>query len=800
MTTKRRRNNDSPATPAPRSSTSHPTASPPASPSSATMYDASSEDEVEVDDLGESFHIVSSPRNGQDDDGSSTTSTINTSLRDSVIGTLSDTSSERPGGSVSGGSIAGELEEIDIEMESDTDGSASLIGGSYADAEATESNSTSNPNSMSISDLADSRNTISQYNEGDTPAANSLIRLVFPTPEASFTSSGTGETISGGDTPSGSLANLLPPVAGDKDRDAKSRDTAERFDRLAKSVQKMEEMMHEHEREREQEHEQGEYQLLASTDGIDRKDSKASSMSTMQATSTDSVSGAKPHTREARRKTTKQSDDARGETKVQVRESHRRRQLREALANAAAIELGGGAKKWGVLAIASFVSLALLGTFGPGISLPLFGFRNAKSPINQPVQPPSDIGRTLSVLDLLSASTSAATTSESSSATSLSTHYIPDLQKIRHALSTLSTAPNKVAIPDAVTTGGATEPSNEPTVGRRKRKEAMASTASFPVSVRDANVALTVASVQAAMDGYKVWTQAIKQKILDTAKEIKDVKEVNESKESKESNVPVGTKAPNASSAWPSADASTGISQQVRDQLGPRLSTAFGLARNYSIAASKIVGPLSLEVLQALDKELHGLLSLAQQVLQTTAVASGPVLRRAARNLAVLQHTANTALRQLYDRLRDSTPSDVDREAMAREAIARARAGLDALAEYVEGQASNVQEKSRDSLRQARKGLDKLVDRFSKEQDEVKPVPDVHEDGPMPFARMRPGRTGREGKRQRTTGSHRHCHGVAAESACGNFVAKSKERIARKVSRGARLLEHIHHAAIQLVL
>jgi hypothetical protein len=347
------------------------------------MYDASSEDEVEVDDLGESFHIVSSPRNGQDDDGSSTTSTINTSLRDSVIGTLSDTSSERPGGSVSGGSVAGELEEIDIEMESDTDASASLIGGSYADAEATESNLTSNSNSMSISDLADSRNTISQYNEGDTPAANSLIRLVFPTPEASFTSSGTGETISGGDTPSGSLANLLPPVAGEKDRDAKSRDTAERFDRLAKSVQskgvaeswlqssklwnippEMEEMMHEHERELEQEHEQGEYQLLASTDGIDRKeDSKASSTSTVQATKTDSVSSAKPHTREARRKTTKQSDDARGETQVQVREvsheqqeghetrqphpqSHRRRQLREALANAAAIELGGGAKKW----------------------------------------------------------------------------------------------------------------------------------------------------------------------------------------------------------------------------------------------------------------------------------------------------------------------------------------------------------------------------------------------------------------------------------------------------------------------
>jgi hypothetical protein len=337
------------------------------------MYDASSEDEVEVDDLGESFHIVSSPRH--DDDGSSTTSTINTSLRDSVIGTLSDTSSERPSGSISGGSVAGELEEIDIETESDTDVSVSLIGGSYADAEATESNS------MSISDLADSRNTISQYNqynEGDTPAANSLIRLVFPTPEASFTSSGTGETISGGDTPSGSLANLLPPVSGDKDRDAKSRDTAERFDRLAKSVQskgvaeswlqssklwnippEMEEMMH----EQEHEHEQGEYQLLASTDGIDRKDPKASSTSAVQATRTDSVSGAKPHTREARRETTKQIDEAHGETQVQVREvSHeqqeghetrqlrpdnrRRRQLREALANAAAIELGGGAKKW----------------------------------------------------------------------------------------------------------------------------------------------------------------------------------------------------------------------------------------------------------------------------------------------------------------------------------------------------------------------------------------------------------------------------------------------------------------------
>ena len=159
--------------------------SPPLSPTSTDTHH--SEDER----LEGSYLLVS----GEEDE---TCSTVGSSLRDSVIGDIfSDSSSEDPIGregwdaSTDGGeSFNGDndLTRAESELFERTD----LVGGSYADAEAT------------ASELAESSSTIQR---GLDSISSSQIRLIMPDPSSSFsTSSG---TLSPGETPNGSVANLV---------------------------------------------------------------------------------------------------------------------------------------------------------------------------------------------------------------------------------------------------------------------------------------------------------------------------------------------------------------------------------------------------------------------------------------------------------------------------------------------------------------------------------------------------------------------------------------------------------------
>jgi hypothetical protein len=116
------------------------------------------------------------------EDEETTSSTLGSSIRGSVIDLLSDTSSEPSQG------------DQDSQWEDDLHDQHDLSG-SYADAEAT------------ATELSDSKTTLASsqtYPYGLDSTASSQIRLIMPDPTASFSSSSGTET-----TPSASLGNLL---------------------------------------------------------------------------------------------------------------------------------------------------------------------------------------------------------------------------------------------------------------------------------------------------------------------------------------------------------------------------------------------------------------------------------------------------------------------------------------------------------------------------------------------------------------------------------------------------------------
>lgn len=183
---------------------------PPQSPVSPSSFSTNEQE------LSDSFILVAN----DEDVETESTSTISTAL----LAELSDTSSEpRYAGSLEG-SFHGELSEADDDLDLDSRSDSVRheadyeLGGSYADAEATaslitESRSTLSPRSLDPSDWsppgsARPRPTMDR-------AASSQFRFIFPSPEASFSSNAAQ---SDGTTPTGSLAELLPPpkLPGDR--------------------------------------------------------------------------------------------------------------------------------------------------------------------------------------------------------------------------------------------------------------------------------------------------------------------------------------------------------------------------------------------------------------------------------------------------------------------------------------------------------------------------------------------------------------------------------------------------------
>lgn len=166
--------------------------------SSSSSSSSSSFDE---DLLSDSFVIVPSDDDEVDIADTESTSTVNTALLD----LLSDTSSERQPGSLSG-SFHGSLSEVDDLNGPDDRG----LDGSFADAEATASL------------ITDSHATLSGEPPELTPmprpslvnAANTGSQFRFIFPHLDLEASTSSGTYTDGQTPNGSVANLppLPPL------------------------------------------------------------------------------------------------------------------------------------------------------------------------------------------------------------------------------------------------------------------------------------------------------------------------------------------------------------------------------------------------------------------------------------------------------------------------------------------------------------------------------------------------------------------------------------------------------------
>lgn len=157
---------------------------------------------TEPTDLSDSFILVSSSSDEDDHTETESTSTVSTAL----LADLSDTSSEpRHPGSLEG-SFHGNLSDVDGDIDTISERD---LDGSYTDAEATESLVTDSRATLSV---GDDMTPLSTSVALPSTVRGSQFAFIFPHLEASISSSGTYTDST--TTPSGSLANLLPPTVG----------------------------------------------------------------------------------------------------------------------------------------------------------------------------------------------------------------------------------------------------------------------------------------------------------------------------------------------------------------------------------------------------------------------------------------------------------------------------------------------------------------------------------------------------------------------------------------------------------
>jgi hypothetical protein len=604
----------------------------------------------------------------------------------------------------------------------------------------------------------------------------------------------------------------------------------------------------------------GEYAVLASTENVAAK-SPFSDITAIRKNVPDmekdfSPSVVRTDDQEARKDKAKHSNDVELENPLSKYEKPpndttadsvkmSRHQFRRALVNAAAVGYRAGSKKWqvrrlsvshanmhfsrGVIALASVLSLALISTLGPGITLPLLGTKRSKESTVRPVLVPLTTDSAVPAWNVHSLVHPAIVATQfSSTPASLATSIIPDLRLISQALSTLSTTPHKESVAHPRTTDTIPEFHVEQTHGRRKLKEATESTSGSPVSIRDADVALAITTLQATTDAYKVWAQAIRRRIIKTAAEIADVNQSSPEPEVVALDISwIGQWYRHME--WLRSGIASRFGQPDKPstpqehhlylkQLRSAIASVYGATdhrlasqscqylkqRHFGVASmfeamyryrhtttarlARVYRPI-----QSILEETHGTaFAWSRDAWRRSFSASEPAIRRAARGAAMAQKAVSNTFGSLYHRLFTS-PSKVNREAVARNAVGRARAALETLSDYVEEQSSAVQEKSIGSLKQAKQGLNKLIDKFGNDG-EARTQTTNGEEPPMPFGRMRRGRTGRMeqavDRRRMWLSQCRRGRAHEAKSYTRQEIPKS-EKVKR--SRGAALIEHIHH-------
>jgi hypothetical protein len=319
-------------------------------------------------------------------------------------------------------------------------------------------------------------------------------------------------------------------------------------------------------------------------------------------------------------------------------------------------------------------------------------------------------GITVSIWDTILPSHSIATAGpkEIDQATSTPLATVPDLQLIKHALSTFTAMPAE----ESITVTPVPDRAAELRDTNRRRLEAFTACKALSTrSVRQCReVALTIPSQVVSTPFVKPISILPPHQVIDTG--LPNC--VGCSGHIVSTNI-TGSHVEGCGCA---------SSHQHRNEVINRLLSSLRPATRYTISATRYLDHVFAPAYVELQKEMNELVALGKTFLETSSTLSQFMIHRAARGLTVSRHALNRLSNRLRRYIPLPVPSNVkatpDSGLRARKDTARARASMDilqeyveasttALGDYVEEQAILLQEKGMESLNKARKGLDRLI-------------------------------------------------------------------------------------------
>ncbi|OCF38561.1 hypothetical protein I317_07671 [Kwoniella heveanensis CBS 569] len=709
--------------------------------------------------------------------------------------------------------------------------SPSLAGGEYTDAEA------------SISRLDSSVGTI--HRDGDMASpSSSQIRLIFPDPGASFsTSSG---TLSAGFTPTASIAGLTPMAHLDHPQLSRagapatpaittlhqprgsSRPSGRGVDDTWLRSTKLWTPAPEVDQSITTDH--YEYQLLGSVDDVDHieqdltlvHEGEQLQIPKVDVTPSQSHVGAAATFPGASKNMTNKNFPVNFDGK-KAEEIPEVLALGQILNTDALAQSKTGTKKWStgmsILALASVLSLALFRSFGPSSLISAVTQQTqeqaaAPATFTTPAstEKPSSIWDTLPFLPISLATTSAL-------AASSPTAKQPELQVIKQALSTLST------LQDRLSSAANRASKTDPTVMKDEApimpqdQNLRTSTSCCSVSIRDDQVALT--SRVSVTEKHTSLARKLTEKLLG----------VNRTAETA---VNVSTAGVN-----PSPNCTCSLSTYFQSQVLARIAATFVSTRYYTLTTAQYLGHIFGPILASIEQEISVLANLTRLYTSAALSTSRSSLFQAAQGAAIIHERINHTMRRATDGI--SSYFTARNSGQQAQDSASAQDLLDSLSEYVEtrldglsdmiaDEAQAMQERGWDCIYQAKSGLDKLISDIKK----LHPKSDksgneatskavsaaeaqVDKDGPLPFAHMEvhpP--VARLGRRGRTAVQDRS--GTRARGSARRERRQERRYVERKLrgkkvnvivppipapekpSRAKRVMDLVHHVSVTSLL
>ncbi|WVF70749.1 hypothetical protein IAT40_005543 [Kwoniella sp. CBS 6097] len=719
--------------------------------------------------------------------------------------------------------------DVTIAPDPSSIGSPSLAGGEYTDAEA------------SVSRLDSSVGTIHR-DQVELSPTSSQIRLIFPDPGSSSFSSSSG-TLSAGFTPSASVARLTPmaqPDQAQRLRDGLGQTSAaspltsrpssrpsgrgvnDSWLRSTKLWTPPSEM------DQSGTSEKYDYQLLSSTDDIDHiedltlkhEDEQLRMPKVDVAKDERDVDAATSFPGSSKDLTDKSFPVSCREQADDVLEVFA---LEHAIKPNYLAQLKLTAKRWttpmSLLALASVLSLALYQSLGPNavlfsLSQPSQPGVTAPTSVTTPVhtvKPPS-IWDSLPFLPISLVSTS---TPAASSPTAIQ----PDLQVIRHALSTLSTLQDKLS--SAANRASTTDPikTKQEAPIAPKDQNLRSSTSCCSVSIRDDRVSLTVSGP--AAENEISLAKRITQKLLGADKTGETVETAT------------------AAETTASPDCTCSLSTYTQTEFLARIASTFASGRYYALTTSQYFSHIFGPLLASLEHELAALANLTRRYTSAASSVSRSALNNASREATYVVGRVNTAVHRATNDMSSFFTSRKD--GRQDQPGPSAHDLLDSLSEYVEArldglsdmiaeEAEVMQEKGWDCIYQAKSGLDRLISDVKKLHPKIKEGDgkttkpkaassevEVETDGPLPFAHMEVHkpitRLSRRERSQDGPGARARTRGLARRERREERRYVERKLRGKKVnvivppipapekpSKAKRMMDLVHHGAMALVI